>query len=92
MGPRQTAVNTLGYSTGSRPKAEAGRGSAKRSEPASANVHAAVGPGAGRGWTNGGQGRSAAVGQAPKQVSSTPNHRGFRPTDGATKTWSGRIL
>jgi hypothetical protein len=29
MGPRQTAVNTLSYSTGSRPKAEAGRASAK---------------------------------------------------------------
>jgi hypothetical protein len=29
MGPRQTAVNTLSYSTGSRSKAEAGRASAK---------------------------------------------------------------
>lgn len=29
MGPRQTAVNTLSYSTGSRPKAGAGRGAAK---------------------------------------------------------------
>jgi hypothetical protein len=29
MGPRQTAGNTLSYSTGSRPKAEAGRASAK---------------------------------------------------------------
>jgi hypothetical protein len=29
MGPRQTAVNTLSCSTGSRPKAEAGRASAK---------------------------------------------------------------
>jgi len=29
MGPRHTAVNTLSYSTGSCPKAEAGRASAK---------------------------------------------------------------
>ena len=52
MGPRQTAVNTLSYSTGSRPKAEAGRASAKtigtgvceRPRRGGPRVRAAAGP------------------------------------------------
>jgi hypothetical protein len=94
MGPRQTAVNTLSYSTGSCSKAEAGRASAKTIGSGVCERPRRGGPGVGRGWTNRRQGRSAAVGQAPKSVSSTLNqpHRGFRPTDGATKTWSGRSV
>ena len=46
----------------------------------SANVHASAGPGASRGWTISGQGRSAAVGQASKQVSSTPRGGSFVTT------------
>ena len=42
MGPRETADNTLGYSTGSRSQTGAGRASA--SEAAAANVHAAQDP------------------------------------------------
>jgi hypothetical protein len=77
MGPRRTAVNTLSYSTGSRSKAEEGRVSAKTIATGICDVHAAPGPATGRGWTSGGQGRSAAVGRPPK-LSSTPNqpHRG----------------
>jgi len=84
MGPRQTAVNTLSYSTGSRSKAEAGRASAKTIGTGVCERPRRGGPSVGRGWTNGRQGRSAAVGQAPKPVSSTLNqpHRGFRPTTG----------
>ena len=92
--PRQMAVSSLSYSTGSRSKAEAGRASAETIGTGVCERPRRGGSGVGRGWTNGRQDRSAAVGQAPKPVSSTLNqpHRGFRPTDGATKTWSGRIV
>ena len=67
MGPRETAVNTLGYSTGSRSQTGAGRASA--SEAAAANVHAAQDPPpAAAGLTV--EGRSAAVGRPATQVSS----------------------
>jgi hypothetical protein len=56
MGPRETAVNTLGYSTESRSKTGAGRASA--SEAAAANVHAAQHPPqAAAGLTVAGRGR-----------------------------------
>ena len=79
MGLRQSAVNAE-LSAGSCSKAEAGRASAKGSEPASANVHVAPGAAVGRGWTKRSSGRSAAVGRAPKQVSSTLNQSRF-PAD-----------
>ena len=91
MDLRQTAVNTLSYQLERAPKLTPPARRHRGSEPRSANVHAARDPPrAAAGPTVVKAGRR----RPPKQVSSTLNqpHRGFRPTDGATKTWSGRIV
>jgi hypothetical protein len=84
MDLRQTAVNTLSYQLDCapmlRPPARRHRGS----EPRSANVHAAPGPAAGRGWTNGRQGWSAPTAKtgfvdAEPTPSRFPADRGERP-------------
>ena len=48
---RQTAVNTLSYQLDRTPKLRQPERRQRGSEPRSANVHAAPGPAAGRGWT-----------------------------------------
>ncbi len=88
MGSRQTAVNTLSYSTRSRPRAEVGQSVGKNdrnqrlrtSTPRRAPVRASAGPTVGGGWSS------------AKQVSSTPNqpHRGFRPTAGSDQDGNDR--
>lgn len=75
MDLRQTAVNALSYQLDRTPELRPPERRQRGSEPRSANVHAAPGPAAGRGWTK----RSSGLGGWPsaKQVSSTP---------GATRT------
>jgi hypothetical protein len=63
MDLRQTAVNTLGYQLECAPKLRPPAHRHRGLEPRSADIHAAPGPAAGRGWTNGRQGRSAVTGQ-----------------------------
>jgi hypothetical protein len=84
MDLRQTAVNTLSYQLDRAPKLRPPGRRQRGLEPRSANVHAAPGPAAGRGWTKRSSGLVGGGWPSAKQVSSTPNqpHRGFRPTEG----------
>jgi hypothetical protein len=75
MDLRQTAVNTLGYQLECAPKLRPPAHRHRGSAPWPANVDAAPGLAAGSGWTKRSSGWSQAVGQALKQVSSTPNQR-----------------
>ena len=85
MDLRQTAANALSYQLDRAPKLRPPERRQRGSEPRSANVHAAPGPAAGRGWTKRSSGLVGGGWPCAKQVSSTPNqpHRGFRPTKGS---------
>jgi hypothetical protein len=74
MDLRQTAVNTLSYELDRAPMLRLPARRHRGSEPRCANVHAAPGPAAGRGWTNGRQGWSAPTAN-PSEVSGRPTRR-----------------
>jgi hypothetical protein len=90
MDLRQTTVNALSYQLDRAPKLRPPARRHRGLEPRSADVHAAPGPAAGRGWTERSSGLVGGGWPSAKQVSSTLNqpHRSFRPTG----TWSGRIV
>jgi hypothetical protein len=87
MDLKQTAVNTLSYQLDRAPKLRPPARRHRGLEPRSADVHAARGPAAGRGWTERSSGLVGGGWPSAKQVSSTPNqpHRSFRPTAGSDR-------
>ena len=92
MDLKQAAVNTLSYQLDRAPKLRPPARRHRGSEPRSADVHAAPGPAAGRGWTKRSSGLGGGGWPSAKQVSSTPNqpHRGFRPTAGSDQDGNDR--